>query len=333
MAYPFHPTRSISFPPRSLPSSLKIDESLIKLRSFEVLSSSSSTFGENIQVGLIGLAELYGYVQELILSPSNQHALKQCKLAEEALDGSVRLLDTCSSARDLVLRLKEQVRDLQSALHRKGCTSNMESELRTYMGFRKKMAKDVARCLKALKQDEMKCRVGATPEGQRDDDPHLVMVARVLREVYEVTVEFFRRFYLLLLAKPTKTVSGWSLISRLVTKRSSQAREEAKVNEIAGVDSAICEPDVANIDVQVVQGKLQVLDASIRILEEELGCVSKCLSLDQQTDKRMLIPLLNTDVHGHKPPADYYELESVHSHALCRGRGAQASLAHTLVFA
>ncbi|KAJ8440247.1 hypothetical protein Cgig2_001582 [Carnegiea gigantea] len=312
MAYPFHPTRSISFPPRSLRSSLKIDESLRKLRSFEV--------------GLIGLAELYGYVQELILSPSNQHALKQCKLAEEALDGSVGLLDTCSSARDLVLRLKEQVCDLQSTLRRKGCTSNTESELHTYMGFRKKMVKDVARCLKALQQDEIKCRVGANPEGQRDDDPHLVMVARVLREVYEVTVEVFRRFYLFLLAKPTRAVSGWSLISRLVTKRSSQAREEAKVNEIARVDSAICELDVANIDVQVVQGKLRVLDASIRILEEELGCVSKCLvenrALDQQTNTGRLIPLLNTDVHSHKPPPDYYDLESVHIHILCRGRGA-----------
>uniref|UniRef100_A0A7C9DV11 DUF241 domain-containing protein n=1 Tax=Opuntia streptacantha TaxID=393608 RepID=A0A7C9DV11_OPUST len=290
MGYPSHPSRSISFPPRSLPNSLKINESLRKLNSFEVLSSSSLISSENIQLGLIGLVELYGYVQELILLPSNQHALKQWKLAEETLDGSVGLLDTCSSARDLVLRLKEEVRDLQSGLRRKGCTSNVQNELRAYMGFRKKMAKDVTRCLKCLKQDEIKYRLGANPEVQHNDDPHLVMVARVLREVYEVTVEVFRRFYMFFLAKPTRTSSGWSLISRLVTKRSSEAREETMVNEIAGVDSAICQLDVAKIDVHIVEGKLQALDANIRILEEELDCVFKCLVENR-------VSLLNTLTH------------------------------------
>lgn len=176
-------------------------------------SSASST----IEVGLLSLVELYGHVQDLILSPFTQQALlrhDQGKLVEQALDNSVGLLDTCSTARDLTLRLKEQAHNLQSALRRKGCSS-IESEVGIYMGFRKKVTKDVTRCIKKLNQVEGKSGLMAAAT-LLDLDPYLVMVIRVLREVYGLTIGVFRSLFMFL-SMPTKA-SGWLLLSRLVTK-------------------------------------------------------------------------------------------------------------------
>ncbi|XP_025884903.1 uncharacterized protein [Solanum lycopersicum] len=105
--------RSISFPSRSQPEYLRVEIELNRLKTWESTSISSTTtpFSLNtIQQGLVGLAELYNCVQDLLVSP----AIQMGRLAEEALEASVGLIDSCSTTRELVLMMKEQVQDLQS---------------------------------------------------------------------------------------------------------------------------------------------------------------------------------------------------------------------------
>ncbi|XP_027770019.1 uncharacterized protein LOC107010124 [Solanum pennellii] len=125
--------RSISFPSRSQPEYLRVEIELNRLKTWESTSISSTTtpFSLNtIQQGLVGLAELYNCVQDLLVSPVIQQALlihQMGRLAEEALEASVRLIDSCSTTRELVLMMKEQVQDLQSALRRKLGDSSIQS--------------------------------------------------------------------------------------------------------------------------------------------------------------------------------------------------------------
>ncbi|KNA17986.1 hypothetical protein SOVF_074810 [Spinacia oleracea] len=269
MAASSHPVRSISLPARSHPTSLKIEETINKLKSRDIYQSDSTSCytsgSDSIQLGLLNLVELYARVQELVSSLSSQHG----KLVEEALESSVSLLDTCSIARDLISGFKEQVCDLQSALRRKG-SSGTEKEINIYMSFRKKVSKEVSRCLKVLKQAEAKYGITAP---LLDNDPSLVNLNRLLRETYTATIVVFKSLFLFL-STPTKPTK-WSLISKLVTKNSISKEAVTQLNEVSGVDSAI--QNESKVDVMLLRGKIQALDSSLQILEGEVGCLFRCL--------------------------------------------------------
>ncbi|KAK4346985.1 hypothetical protein RND71_033324 [Anisodus tanguticus] len=108
------------------PEYLRVEIELNRLKIWESSSISSTASTplslNNIQQGLVGLAELYNCVQDLLESPTIQQSLlkhQMGQLAEEALGASVGLIDSCGTTRELVLMMKEQVQDLQSALRRK----------------------------------------------------------------------------------------------------------------------------------------------------------------------------------------------------------------------
>ncbi|KAJ0098128.1 hypothetical protein Patl1_29217 [Pistacia atlantica] len=151
------PVRSISLPSRIHPTSVKLESTLNHLKAWQI--SSTTAPADTIQNGLVGLAELFNCIEEFIHSPQTQQALlrhQDGKLVEEALDGSVTLLDTCGTARDILLTMKEHVQTLQSALRRRGGDSSIESHIAAYISFKKKGKKDIAKCLSALKKLECK---------------------------------------------------------------------------------------------------------------------------------------------------------------------------------
>ncbi|XP_021731269.1 uncharacterized protein LOC110698171 [Chenopodium quinoa] len=271
MAASSHPVRSISLPARSHPTSLKIEETINKLKNRDIYPSESTSCyasgADSIQLGLLNLVELYAHLQDLINSLSSQNG----KLVEEALESSVSLLDTCSSGRDLITGFKEQICELQSALRRKGYSSS--EEISMYMSFRKKVAKEVSRCLKVLKLAEGK--FGNTAP-LLESDPSTANLVKLVRETYTATVAVFKSLFLFL-SSPTKA-SRWSLVSKLVTKNSG-ARSTSKVagilNEVSGVDLAL--QNDKKVDVMLVRGKIQALDANLQIIEGELGCLFRCL--------------------------------------------------------
>ncbi|XP_074293945.1 uncharacterized protein LOC141621152 [Silene latifolia] len=263
MAASSHPTRSVSFPSRSNVNVLRVQETLTKLKSRDSGVSA-------VQESVLCLVELYGQVQELMLLPSSSQYAER-EFVEAALEISGWLIDSCSRITDLILRLKEQVRDLQSALRRKGHFS-VESEIRAYMCLRKKLGRDVARWVKEVKQAE-----GIL--GMPDLDPFLAL----LKEVYAVTISVFKSVFIYL-SVPTKT-SKWSVISQLVMKRAKSEPEEL-CNEVTSVDVALHGVH----DVSLVRERIEALDASIVILEGELECLSRCLVRNRVSLLNILTP-------------------------------------------
>ncbi|XP_047942638.1 uncharacterized protein LOC125189400 [Salvia hispanica] len=105
-----HHGRSLSFPSSSHPTVSHFDDSLCRLRSSEAACSSLSSFN----TAMNGLKNLYESVGDLLLLPHIQQIV-----SEECVDDFIRLLDACSSARDLISLAKQYVRDLLSSVRRK----------------------------------------------------------------------------------------------------------------------------------------------------------------------------------------------------------------------
>ncbi|OIW11079.1 hypothetical protein TanjilG_22886 [Lupinus angustifolius] len=262
--------RSISLPSRlQHPSSQKIEGELKRLKSWDASSlPSSSLQSEDMKAGLKGLAELYNSVHELIVCPLTQEALiHQNHHVEKPLDMSVQLLDVCGSARELLLLMKEQVLELQSALRRKGLDSSINSQLCGYICFRKKAKKDITKSIKVLKT--MECSIKSYSHSLLDVDHHLLMVINVLKELSTITISFFQKLLNFMCGKNTR---GWSMFSKMVS-----------TNEMDGIDIALCSfhrcirKNDAKVDVQIVKRRLGELDGSIIELELGLDCLFRCL--------------------------------------------------------
>lgn len=281
------PVRSISLPSRLHPTSLKVEAELNKLKIWEAsISSTEESLGaETIQVGLVELAELYNCFEELLRSPHTQQAIlhhQDGKLLEETLDGSLTLLDTCGCARDMLLKMKEHVQDLQSSFRRRGGDSNMQRDINAYTTFRKKVKKETLKYIRALKREESKFEFLPL----LNLDPHLSMVVRVLREVSSITSVIFRFLFLFLStpSPPRIKLGGYSLISKLMPVGLMVNEKGKRIkNEVGTVDVALCtlhgharDTNVKD-EVQTVQRKLETLAVNINGLESGLDSVFKRL--------------------------------------------------------
>ncbi|KAH7849631.1 hypothetical protein Vadar_020660 [Vaccinium darrowii] len=196
--------RSISLPSRLHPHNTTIDLELQKLKTWQssLVSSTVPASGETIRTGLVGLANLYSGVEELIQSPISQQVLVQHRngvLVEEALEGSIGFLDSCNMARDLLLMTKENVQDLQSVLRRKGGDLSIERSINAYNSSKKKVKKESAKCLRALKKMEKKYDSCSLSDANYYYVSHLI---RVLREVSAATISVLRSFFFFFLFVP-----------------------------------------------------------------------------------------------------------------------------------
>ncbi|XP_039051461.1 uncharacterized protein LOC120192816 [Hibiscus syriacus] len=102
--------RSFSFPARSYPSTLRLQEELNKCRCWHGASSSNAIEdflnAETLCTGLFGLAELYICIEDLLNLPLTQQTLAQHPNEEwenAILDCSLKHLDLCGNTRDAVL--------------------------------------------------------------------------------------------------------------------------------------------------------------------------------------------------------------------------------------
>ncbi|XP_052486448.1 uncharacterized protein LOC105786806 [Gossypium raimondii] len=100
------------------------------------------------------------------------------KLVDDMLDGSLKLLDTCSSSKDALSQIKGCVRDFESSLRRKiRCKSSLVNEIREYFISRKQVNKIVCNCFGNMK------RMQKSNATLVESDNDLVALASMLNEV------------------------------------------------------------------------------------------------------------------------------------------------------
>ncbi|KAJ8567682.1 hypothetical protein K7X08_019890 [Anisodus acutangulus] len=207
------PFRSISLPVRSHPTTQRVEEVLNKLNGLE---TSVAPTAETICNSLLGLEELQKCIDDLLNLPQTLQILSQHqygKWFEELLDKSVRIIDGCGTARDLVSQSKEYVRDLQSALRRRKGDSSAETGIAKFANLSKKMKKDAKKLVLALKQVHCETLTAAFLEA----DQETIAVIRALREANAVCILIFQMILSFLsvpLLKPKQ--SKWSLVSKLI---------------------------------------------------------------------------------------------------------------------
>ncbi|OAY57629.1 uncharacterized protein LOC110610152 [Manihot esculenta] len=277
--------RSISFPARSHPKICRIEEELNKLSYWD----TSLANAETIHAGLSSLGEIYRCIEDLLNLTSTQQALAQQqeeKWVGDMLDDLIRYLDVCSFTIDAISLMKESVRDLQSALRRYkgGGDSSIENNINAYILCRKKMKKETAKSLASLKQKDS---ISAEPSLLTANDHYLSAVVKALREASWITISIFSSLFLFLSVPVLKPKhSKWSLLSKLVHKRSAVACEgqPEKMNELENVDLALTNllvtspsKDLEPQKIEGAQKMLETLDISIHEFENELECLFRHL--------------------------------------------------------
>ncbi|CAI0429480.1 unnamed protein product [Linum tenue] len=230
--------RSVSLPARSHPATIKIHEELTKLGELEQSSAATSSSSSAICSSLSTIRDVYDTLDELLAMASTQEALsrRRCVAEEERfLDGSVKLMDTCEIAKDVISRLRENVAALQSAIRRrrKG-DSVLESSVSDYIQLRRKTRKDARKLVAQLKQ-QMGNHNYKLPAADQGD------VIRVMREVNAASscvLQALLSFVATPVFRREKKQSKWGIASKLVMTR-KVAAVGCEVNEIQAADVAL----------------------------------------------------------------------------------------------
>ncbi|KAI3877208.1 hypothetical protein MKW92_040154 [Papaver armeniacum] len=287
--------RSISLPARFHPSTYRIEEELNNLKSWEIDATSSRHLNaESIESGLSGLKNLYECVEDVLQLPfTHKHARKHTsdqddKLVDEVLDGSVKLLDVCDTSRNILVQMKENSRELQYGLRRRGGDqSTAESSVDAYVSCRKKLRKDMVKCIGVLKRMESKF-TSYVPLSLDHQNNHLVVVVRVLREVSSITILIFKSLLSFLTPSSMNPIGKWALVSKLLQQKgtlvSSNKEEQDDMidNEVESVDVAlhnlsVRKNSISTKNLEVLHKRLNVLEGKMESLENGVECMFKCL--------------------------------------------------------
>ncbi|XP_042509225.1 uncharacterized protein LOC122084869 [Macadamia integrifolia] len=277
---PFHPkasrhARSISLPSRSHPLTFQVQEQLHRVRASEATSSS-------ISCNLGGLKDLYDSVTDLLHLPLTQQTLAQErgeKWVNEVLDGSLRSLDVCGTARDVLSQMKDGVTELQSSLRRVRGESGLANEVEAYNMSRRKVTKVISKCLGDLRKVQQQHLFSSL----LDKNHNFVAMISVLREVEAISLSVFESL-LLFFSGPKARSIGWSMVSKLINKkRVAEVEEEMercgfeKVDVILG--ALLGHRTHKDLELRHVEAQKQLerLELSIRDLEDGLECVFRSL--------------------------------------------------------
>ncbi|XP_017635647.1 uncharacterized protein LOC108477638 [Gossypium arboreum] len=256
-------TRSNSFPRSSTqhPLAIEVNEHLNRLRASEEASTSSSSISHKLN----GFQDLYDCVVKFLQLLLSHHALAH-ECADELLNGSLRLLDLCSTAKDIVLQTKESASELQLTLcQSKIGEAEIVSEVRKYMSSRKVAKKTIHKSLGNLKII------------QRKNTVSLSETVSILKEIEAVTCSMFEDL-LSFISGPKP--GSWLSVSKLLHQRRIACEDAGRnVNEFEKVDVTlksfgITKSDIINLD---MQNKLKNLELFIQYLEDGLECLFKCM--------------------------------------------------------
>ncbi|KAL2936665.1 CTP synthase [Bienertia sinuspersici] len=241
-------TRSFSFPAKSHPVVDQLSEQLCRLRSSQSASTSSITSK------LTDLKDLYKSVDEFLQLPQNQKIVS----VEEVIDGSLRLLDICSTSQDALVQSKQQIQDIQSSLRRR-CNSelNISNDFSEYLQSRKSAKKMIKKSLKDIKQVE------------KSNESNVI--DSMLKDVQAITADVFKS---LLTYISGSQKSSWSF-SKLVGKK-AEKQTTASISKFEVVDAtieSICQKNKSNVDMsEIVQ-----LESEVQEIDEVVECLFRHL--------------------------------------------------------
>ncbi|PWA75519.1 hypothetical protein CTI12_AA241900 [Artemisia annua] len=255
------------------PTSSQIQINLNKLRMLVPFYTSTS-----IDSGLACLFELYLSVNELIASSQLQQVNLQYgnkKLVEDALVGSIGLLDSYNHLIELLVKMKEDSRILQFALRRKGVGIDT-NHIMDYTLSRKIAKKSIVVCLRSLQQIQSEiesCLVVG-------EDHHLSIVIGILREIVTATISMFRAILICLSGK-TKPDNGFSLIQKLLPMgRPSCEKGQEIIMEADIIDVTlrsllknVKKNEGKTVDLRMVIERLKYLDSHIQGYEVGLDAL------------------------------------------------------------
>ncbi|XP_027074311.2 uncharacterized protein [Coffea arabica] len=271
--------RSVSLPTRSHPSTIRIEQAVNKLKTWET-SSSSFSKADKICLSLSGLKELHEGIEELLALPLTQQALSQHQqdhMVNELVEESVRYVDVCSNARDTVMQMKEGIKGLQSSLRRSKLRElRTETDVASFMCSRKILQKEISRSLAKLKHVDNKM---VPLHLSNSEDDQLSIVLRALTEASLLNISTFSSLLLFLSVpvmklKPTR----WTLVSNFIYKGVLACEgERNNLNELEDVDIALGNlliddsgKDDGTERIESAQKKLEALETILESLENGL---------------------------------------------------------------
>ncbi|CAN1770832.1 hypothetical protein LINPERHAP1_LOCUS11719 [Linum perenne] len=264
----FH-ARSNSLPSdRQHPLVSELDDQVCRLRQSEATTSSSSIYHK-----LNSLQDLYDCVDQLLQLPLTQQTIVQ-KSFSELLDGSLRLLDLCSTAKDALSQIKESVFELQSAIRRR--QGGLEGETRRYLNTRKIVKKAIQKVLKG-----MESRTKSNSSANDSEVVTMVEAISMLREAESIVVEVLESLLSFISQSNSKSTS-WSLVSKLMASKKNEV--SANTNEFAEVDACL-KTSTSKVDAclktskstEEIQAHLKNLQPCIQDLEEGVESLFRCL--------------------------------------------------------
>lgn len=262
--------RSNSLPSKPHPVILQCNEHLARL----VGASDSISSSKVLCHKLSGLQDLHNCVEKLIQLPLTQEALiqeQQEKWVNELLDGSLRLLDTCSATKDGLLHTKECIRELQSIIRRRrgGEVDQLAGEAKKFLTSRKVVRKAIIKALENLKSNANKCSSSFSITTNKDYQT--AASVNLLKEVEVITFCIFESLLNFISGTQSKRCS-WSLVSKLMVNSKKMSQEVDVENEFTKVDTALqfFAINKSNDDINDLQRKLERLGSCIQELEEGL---------------------------------------------------------------
>ncbi|KAJ8421314.1 hypothetical protein Cgig2_011546 [Carnegiea gigantea] len=263
-----HHARSASYPPKTNPLILKIEQQLKKLQESEASSSSPM---QTISIGLTGLAGLYKCVDDALnyLPLLPKHNAKSH--VEQLVNGSLKLLQVCTSSMAVVMKLRETVGERR-------LSNEKLPEVSRYFFTRKEI-------MKSTKVLDLSLRlvVGELISENRELSQQESELTRAFRCVSIINITVMESLLQLLSSKPTKS-TRFHLISKILVGRSKEAEDSAakKRNELSNVDIALCSvfsrDEADGQKVVIAQKRLEELEEGLRGIENGLSCISSKLA-------------------------------------------------------